>query len=80
MQAEATEAVDLNKESSQTRSLYGLDRAARAIQQLEGEGLVRTQVGQGTFVERAPRKITRTRRDGVIEDLIDRLDGSAVPR
>jgi GntR family transcriptional regulator len=47
--------------------------AARAIQHLEGEGLVRTQVGQGTFVERAPQAVDAARRGALVDDLIDRL-------
>ena len=47
--------------------------AARAIQHLEAEGVVRTRVGLGTFVENRSPKIDRTRCDRVIGETIDRL-------
>lgn len=47
--------------------------AARAIQHLEAEGVVRTRVGQGTFVENRSPKIDRARRDRTIDETIDRL-------
>lgn len=47
--------------------------AARAIQHLEAEGVVRTRVGQGTFVENRSPKIDRDRRDRTIDEVIDRL-------
>jgi len=47
--------------------------AARAIQHLEAEGVVRTRVGQGTFVESRSPKIDRTRRDRTIDETIDGL-------
>ena len=47
--------------------------AARAIQHLEAEGVVRTRVGQGTFVENRSPKIDRPRRDRAIDETIDRL-------
>ncbi len=47
--------------------------AARAIQHLEAEGVVRTRVGQGTFVENRSLKINRDRRDRTIDETIDRL-------
>lgn len=46
--------------------------AARAIQQLEGEGYLRTRVGQGTFVERAPA-LERARGDAAVDQSIDGL-------
>jgi GntR family transcriptional regulator len=54
--------------------------AARAIQQLEGEGIVRTRVGQGTFVADGADTLGRARRDQVVEDAIERLltDAQAV--
>ena len=36
------------------RARVNRNTAARAIQQLESEGVVRTRVGQGTFVEEGP--------------------------
>ena len=47
--------------------------AARAIQHLEAEGLVRTRVGQGTFVEKRSQTIDRVQRDRTIDKTIDRL-------
>jgi GntR family transcriptional regulator len=47
--------------------------AARAIQQLESEGVVRTRVGQGTFVEDSAPKIDRAKRDRAIDESLDRL-------
>jgi DNA-binding transcriptional regulator YhcF (GntR family) len=54
--------------------------AARAIQQLEGEGIVRTRVGQGTFVADGADRIGRARREQVVETAIERLltDAQAV--
>lgn len=47
--------------------------AARAIQHLESEGVVRTRVGQGTFVEDGAQKIDRAHRDRTIDEALDRL-------
>jgi GntR family transcriptional regulator len=47
--------------------------AARAVQQLETDGLVRTRVGQGTFVRAGELPVDRASRDESIDDLIDRL-------
>ena len=47
--------------------------AARAIQQLESEGIVRTRVGQGTFVEDGVSRIDRARSDETLDELIDGL-------
>ncbi len=47
--------------------------AARAIQHLEGAGLVTTRVGRGTFVERSAVTVDRARRDQVVDGAIDRL-------
>jgi len=47
--------------------------AARAIQRLEAEGVVRTRVGQGTFVENTTPKIDRVERDRAIDESLDRL-------
>ncbi len=46
--------------------------AARAIQRLEGEGVVRTRVGQGTFVERSATGID-PRRDEMLDRRIEEL-------
>jgi len=47
--------------------------AARAVHRLESEGLVRTQVGQGTFVAAAPEPVDRARREESVDEMIDRL-------
>lgn len=47
--------------------------AARAIQQLESEGVVRTRVGQGTFVEDGASRVDRARSDEALDELIDGL-------
>ena len=47
--------------------------AARAIQHLEREGLVRTRVGKGTFVDRSAPVINRAGRLQVVDDAIERL-------
>jgi GntR family transcriptional regulator len=52
--------------------------AARAIQQLEGEGIVRTRVGQGTFVADGADRIGRARRP--FEELGPRLERSIARR
>ena len=55
------------------RARVNRNTAARAIQHLEGEGIVRARVGQGTFVEETPMRIDRARRDASIDRLIDGL-------
>ena len=47
--------------------------AARAIQHLEGAGLVATRVGRGTFVERSSVEVDSTQRDQIVDRAIDRL-------
>ena len=47
--------------------------AARAIQYLESEGVVRTRVGQGTFVEDSAPRIDRMQRDRAIDASLERL-------
>ncbi len=47
--------------------------AARAIQHLEGEGLVRTRVGKGTFVDRSAPAVDRAGRLRVVDRAIERL-------
>jgi GntR family transcriptional regulator len=55
------------------RARVNRNTAARAVQQLEAEGVVRTRVGQGTFVEDAPLPADRARCESVVDELIDRL-------
>lgn len=47
--------------------------AARAIQELEREGIVRTRVGQGTFVAADSGAIDVRARDRAVDERIDRL-------
>jgi GntR family transcriptional regulator len=55
------------------RTRVNRNTAARAIQQLEAEGIVRTRVGQGTFVEPSAARVSRARGEETIDELIDRL-------
>jgi len=54
--------------------------AARAIQLLESEGIVRTRVGQGTFVADGAARAGRVERQRVVDVALDRLlvDASTV--
>ena len=47
--------------------------AARAVQALEAEGLVRTRVGRGSFIEDRPVLPDRSRREAPVDRMIDRL-------
>ncbi len=47
--------------------------AARAIQQLEHEGVVRTRVGQGTFVSDGGGHVDRAARSAAVDAALDRL-------
>jgi GntR family transcriptional regulator len=47
--------------------------AARAIQDLEREGIVRTRVGQGTFVAEGASKVHPARLEEALDSTIDRL-------
>jgi GntR family transcriptional regulator len=47
--------------------------AARAIRELEGEGLVRTRVGKGTFVEEGAPRFDRAGAERSIDEALDRL-------
>jgi GntR family transcriptional regulator len=60
------------------RARVNRNTAARAIQELEREGLVRTRVGQGTFVADGGGKIDVHAREGAIDGRIDRLVEDAV--
>lgn len=55
------------------RARVNRNTAARAVQQLEADGIVRTRVGQGTFVEEAPAPVDRARRESAVDERIDRL-------
>ncbi len=47
--------------------------AARAIQDLEREGIVRTRVGQGTFVADGASRAVPARLEAALDETIDRL-------
>jgi len=55
------------------RARVNRNTAARAVQHLEAEGVVRTRVGQGTFVEEAPVPVDRARYESAVDERIDRL-------
>ncbi|MCP3980070.1 MAG: GntR family transcriptional regulator [bacterium] len=55
------------------RSRVNRNTAARAIQQLEAEAVVRTRVGQGTFVLESAVPVDRAESDAAVDELIDRL-------
>jgi GntR family transcriptional regulator len=55
------------------RTRVNRNTAARAIQQLETEGIVRTRVGQGTFVAEGAASVGRERLERVLDAAIDRL-------
>lgn len=46
---------------------------ARAIQDLEAQGVVRTRVGQGTFIAAAAEEAAGASREGLLGEAIDRL-------
>ena len=60
------------------RARVNRNTAARAIQELEREGLVRTRVGQGTFVAEGGGRIDVRAREAAIDSRIDRLVEDAV--
>lgn len=47
--------------------------AGRAIQYLEAEGIVRTRVGQGTFVQDGAPRLRQLEREGALDRALDRL-------
>jgi GntR family transcriptional regulator len=55
------------------RTRVNRNTVARAIQQLESEGIVRTRVGQGTFVAEGAPRASKERLDRVVDRAIDRL-------
>jgi GntR family transcriptional regulator len=55
------------------RARVNRNTAARAIQHLEAEGVVRTRVGQGTFVEDGAARMDRQTRDTALDAALDRL-------
>ena len=61
-----------------TRARIHRNTVARAIQQLEHEGLVRTRVGQGTFVADQAPAVDPSSRDDRLDRSIDRVVVEAV--
>jgi len=55
------------------RARVNRNTAARAIQLLEADGLVRTRVGQGTFVEQVEIPTDRNASEAVLDEKIDTL-------
>jgi GntR family transcriptional regulator len=55
------------------RARINRNTAARAIQQLEHEGVVRTRVGQGTFVADGAGRVDRATRDAAVDGALDRV-------
>lgn len=55
------------------RARVNRNTAARAIQHLESEGIVRARVGQGTYVDEAPVRIATARLEEQIDRRIDDL-------
>jgi GntR family transcriptional regulator len=47
--------------------------AARAVQALEAAGIVRTRVGQGTFVTEGAASLSKAERDAALDDALDRV-------
>jgi len=55
------------------RTRVNRNTAARAIRELESEGIVRTRVGQGTFVADGAPRLGRERMGRAVDAAIDRL-------
>jgi GntR family transcriptional regulator len=55
------------------RTRVNRNTAARAIRELESEGIVRTRVGQGTFVADGAPRLGRERLERTVDAAIDRL-------
>jgi GntR family transcriptional regulator len=55
------------------RARVNRNTAARAIQQLEHEGVVRTRVGQGTFVAEGATRVDRETRGAAVDGALDRV-------
>jgi GntR family transcriptional regulator len=55
------------------RARVNRNTAARAVAHLESEGVVRTRVGQGTFVDNGAAAVDRERRDREVDEAIDRM-------
>jgi len=59
------------------RARVNRNTAARAVQLLEAEGLVRTRVGQGTFVADDAGELGREQRIHIVDAALDRAVGEA---
>ena len=55
------------------RSRVNRNTAARAYEVLEGQGIVRSRVGQGTFVAEDAPRLDPARRDGALDEALDRV-------
>jgi len=55
------------------RSRVNRNTAARAYEVLEGQGIVRSRVGQGTFVSEDAPRLDPAARDGALDGALDRL-------
>jgi len=55
------------------RGRVNRNTAARAIQELERHGVVRTRVGQGTFVARDDGAVDVRARDAAVDERLDRV-------
>ena len=55
------------------RTRVNRNTAARAVRELEAQGVVRTRVGQGTFVSDEAPRLDRKRRQAALDAALDRL-------
>jgi GntR family transcriptional regulator len=55
------------------RTRVNRNTAARAIQELERAGVVRTRVGQGTFIADGVPALSAERRDEIVDEALDRV-------
>lgn len=55
------------------RARVNRNTAARAIQELERAGVVRTRVGQGTFIADGVPAVSAERREEILDEALDRV-------
>jgi GntR family transcriptional regulator len=55
------------------RSRVNRNTVARAYEVLEGQGIVHGRVGQGTFVAEDAPRLDPVRRDGALDEVLDRV-------
>lgn len=60
-----------------SRMRVNRNTAARAIQELERAGVVRTRVGQGTFIADGVPTVSAARRDEILDEALDRVVSEA---